>query len=91
MKNGLVILLNLVFRKDLTILYGEGSMIEVNSVKYSTTTKKYCIDCTLKISDVEMFEESKMDGLKYLIEQSWKFIGENDSEIYLISNFELIN
>ena len=90
MRNCLTILLNIVFKKDLELLYGEGTEIEINSVKPCTTTKEILIDCTLKIGDPLMYEEVTLDGLMYLLSESWKFIGSERSQLRVSTNFDVI-
>ena len=90
MRNCLTILLNIVFRKDLELLYGKGTIVEVNQCKYCTTTKDFLIDCTLKVGNIELFQETQLDGLKYLIEESWKYTGNDKHTISLVSSVDII-
>ena len=91
MRNCMTVLLNIVFRKDLELLYGEGTIVEVNQCKYCTTTKDFLIDCTLKVGSVELFEETQLDGLKYLIEESWKYTGSDKHKISLVSSVDIVS
>lgn len=91
MRNCLTILLNIVFKKDLELLYGEGSIVEVNVVKPCTTTKEFLIDCTLKVGNPSYVEEVNIDGLTYLINESWKFTGSNRSQLRVNINFDVID
>jgi len=81
----------MVFKKDLELLYGKGSLVEVNKVFYNTNLKGYTIDCTVKISELSSIDKVSTDGIKYLIEESWKFTGFNDVKVSIISNFDLID
>lgn len=90
MRNCLTILLNIVFKKDLEVLYGKGTMVEINDCKYCTTTKDFLIDCTLKVGSIELFQETQLDGLNYLIEESWKYIGLDKNKVSLISSVDII-
>ena len=90
MRNCLTILLNIVFKKDLELLYGEGTMVEINQCKYCTTTKDFLVDCTLKVGSIELFQETQLDGLSYLIEESWKYTGNDKNKISLISSVDII-
>ena len=90
MRNCLTILLNIVFKKDLELLYGEGTMVEINQCKYCTTTKNFLVDCTLKVGSIELFQETQLDGLTYLIEESWKYTGTDKNKISLISSVDII-
>lgn len=91
MRNCLTILLNIVYKQDLELLYGEGSVVEINSAKYCTTNKQFLIDCVLKVGNIEMFQETQDSGIKYLIEESWKYTGMEKSEVSLIIKFDVTN
>lgn len=90
MRNCLTVLLNIVFKKDLELLYGNGTIVEVNRCKYCTTNKDFLIDCTLKVGSIELYEETKLDGLKYLVEESWKYTGLEKNKISLISSVDIV-
>jgi len=90
MRNCLTILLNIVFKKDLELLYGKGTMVEINECKYCTTTKNFLVDCTLKVGSIELFQETQLDGLTYLIEESWKYTGTDKNKISLVSSVDII-
>jgi len=89
MKKCLWVLLNISFKRDLEILYGEGSSVDILDVKKCTTNKQYLVNCKLNVGKPEMLLESGEDGLKFLVSESWKFTGcENDSFI-LLSSFDV--
>ena len=69
------ILINKLFKKDLELLFGEGSHVVVNFVKYSTNHQSFLIDCTLHATDTNATSEVYPDGLLLLIEESWKYTG----------------
>lgn len=71
------LLLNRIYKRELELLYGEGSKIEVNSVIYSTNNKSYVITLKLYLGDTtyEDMTDLYSDGLNYLIEESWKCSG----------------
>lgn len=79
-----------MFKKDLELLYGEGTMVEINECKYCTTTKDFLINCTLKVGSVELFQETQLDGLKYLLEESWKYTGVDKNKVSLVSSVDII-
>ena len=83
MRNCLTVLLNIVFQKDLELLYGKGTLVEVNEFKYCTTTKTYKVDCTLKLTDIVLFEESN-------VEESLKYTGLEKNTVTLITSYDLI-
>jgi hypothetical protein len=86
MKKGLWILLNKVFKKDLELLYGIGSDVEITNIIFSTNNKIHVISCKLKIGDVKLYEDI---GLKYLFEESWKYLGFYDKNFMLQISFDL--
>lgn len=90
MRNCLTVLLNIVFQKDLELLYGKGTLVEVNDFKYCTTTKKYTIDCTLKLTDIGLFEETNIEGLQFLVEESLKYTGLEKNVVTLITSCDLL-
>jgi len=80
----LTITLNFVFKKDLDALYGKDSYVHINSVRYCTNKKIYTIDCKLYVTDIDLFKESQLDGINYLIEESWSYSGCHDENIAII-------
>jgi len=89
MNKGLLILLNKVFKKDLELLYGAGSIVEIDNVLFSTHKKIYVISCKLKIGDVKLYEDIGETGLNYLFEESWKYLGFYDKNFILQISFDL--
>jgi hypothetical protein len=85
-----MVLLNIVFQKELELLYGKGTIVEINSFKYCTTTKDFSLDCTLKVSDIEAYGDVQLDGLRYLIDESWKYTGMGKNKITLISSVDIL-
>jgi hypothetical protein len=71
------LLLNRIYKRELVLLYGEGSKIEVKSVIYSTNNKSYVIDLKLYLGDTTYDDMTDLyyDGLNYLIDESWKCSG----------------
>lgn len=90
MRNCLTILLNIVFQKDLELLYGKGTLVEVNDFKYCTTTKNYTVDCTLKLTDITLFEETNIEGPQFLVEESLKYTGLEKTNVTLITSYDLL-
>lgn len=89
MKRCLDVLLNKVFKKDLEILYGVGSIVVINDIKYCTTNHGVLIDCKILLTDIGLFESVGLDGLKFLIEESWKFTGFFDEKLIVVSTYDL--
>lgn len=90
MKRELEAILNIVYKKDIESLFGTDSYIEVTDMKYSTNTKKYMLECKLYVSDIELFKESNVDGVKYLINESWKWTGSESVELALLTSVDLL-
>ena len=90
MKKYLTVLLNKVFKNDIELFYGQGSYVEVKNVRYCTSGHHYSIDCVLFVKDITLFEETQLDGLKYLIEESWRYTGLDSEKIMLITSFDVI-
>ena len=91
MKSSLSVLLNYVFSKDLEDLYGKDSYIIVNHIKYCTVNKHYLIDCKLFITDISLFEESQLDGLNFLIEESLKWSNFEHDKFALVTTYDLVS
>lgn len=89
MKKCLEVLLNKIFKKDLELLFGNGSIIHVNSCKYSTNNLTFVIDCKILVSDVKLTEKVYPDGLIILVEDSWKYMG-FDEKISVITSIDLL-
>jgi hypothetical protein len=63
-------------RKDeIDLLFGEGSQVVVNFIKYSTNNKCFTIDCKLLTTNPELCVESYPVGLDHLVLESWKYMG----------------
>lgn len=90
MKYCLLVLLNDVFQDDLELLFGKNAFVDVLSVKFCTTKKSFLIEVKLYISDIELFSESGIDSLDYLIFECWKYTGNDSKEIIVISSYDLI-
>ena len=63
--------LNHLYRKEINSLFGEGSIIEVNYIKYSTNAKG------LTTNPQECIETYPV-GLECLVSESWKWMGCNE-------------
>ena len=90
MKKYLTVLLNKVFKNDIELFYGQGSYVEIKNVRYCTNNHHYSIDCVLFVKDITLFEETQLDGLEFLIEESWRYTGLDSEKIMLITSFDVI-
>lgn len=89
MKKGFWVLLNKVFKKDLELLYGVGSSVEILDIIYSTNKKTIIITSKLYIGNIYLFENVGQSGLNYLFEESMKYLGFYDENFMLQITFDL--
>lgn len=82
-------LLNKIQKEELELLFGEGSVIKVNSIKFSTNNKTYVIDTTVFVSDIENSIESFPNGVDFLIKEGWKYIG-LENNLTIINKLDVI-
>ena len=71
--------LNRLYKNEINSLFGEGSIIEVNYIKYSTNSKGLVIDCKLLTTDPKESEDTYPVGLELLVSSSWKWMGINEN------------
>ena len=75
MKRTFEFCLNKLCNTEINTLFGEGSIIEVNYIKYSTNNKTFNVDCKLLATDPEGCMETYPVGLELLVSDSWKWMG----------------
>jgi len=90
MKRLLETLINKVFIDDLELMYGKGSHIKINNVKYCTTNKHFLIDYKLYVSDPVLFEEIYLGGVEMLVSESWSWTGIDNDKILFTVTYDLI-
>jgi hypothetical protein len=90
MKRLLETLINKVFIDDLELMYGKGSHIKINNVKYCTTNKHFLIDYKLYVSDPVLFEEIYLGGVEMLMSESWSWTGVENDKILFTVTYDLI-
>lgn len=89
MKKYLEFYINYILRDESKYLFGEGSYVNIDDVKYSTNNKTLIITCKLNTSDPELCKETFPDGLEVLINEGLDISGVND-KITLISSIDVI-
>ena len=89
MKTCILVLLNNVFYRELELLYGKNSFVDVLSIKFCTTTKLFLVDVKLYLTDIDLFTESGLESLNYLVSESWKYAGQDSDTLAVISSYEL--
>jgi hypothetical protein len=79
--------INNLFKKDLTLLYGDNTSVTVESVKFMTNNKKYMIDCRLHVGVIyeSELEFTYPSGLSNIVMKSCRVMGLNPQD-YLISS-----
>ena len=88
MKKPFEFFINNVLKDDLELLFGEGSEIVVNFIRYSTNNKSFTVDCKLLTTDPELCVESFPVGMEHLVLESWKYMGINEN-IYITSTIDI--
>jgi len=82
-------LINRIFNSELELLYGVGSNVEIQDLFFSTNKKIYIIRCKLFIGDSKLYEEIGQDGLNFIVEEAWEFMGFYNKKFMLQISFEL--
>jgi hypothetical protein len=88
MKKAFEYFLNKHLKKEIDLLFGEGSVIVVNFIKYSTNNRSFTIDCKLLTTDPDTCLETYPIGLDLLVTESWKWMGVKEN-INLTSTIDL--
>jgi len=65
---------NTHFEKEIEILFGTGSNVSINNIKFLSQKKTYIIDVTVNITDVDLSVESYPHALEHYISESCKFL-----------------
>jgi len=89
MEKPLQSIINRGFRKQMDLLFGEGSKVKITQVVYSTNDKSVAIHLKLLVSDVKLTEESYPDGLDMLINEAWEMFNVK-AKIRLVHSLDLI-
>lgn len=85
----LQVIINKGFRKEMDLLFGEGSIVEFVRVDYITNNKSVSIHVKLKVSDIEKGVEAYPAGLIMLIEDGWKMFC-LDSPLQITSSIDVL-
>lgn len=89
MKKCLWVLLNISFKKDLELLYGEGSSVDIIEVKKCTTNKQFLVNCKLNVGNPNLFSEVGEDGLSHLLKESWQYTGYGDEKFIVVTSYDV--
>lgn len=84
-------IINDIQRYEMEAMFGDGSNVIVHTFIYSTNYKKFYVDATINITEIDeiMFDELYPYGLKLLIIDAIKYFGINDT-IVITTRFNLI-
>lgn len=89
MKKYLEFLINKRQKQELELMFGVGSKVVIESIGYSTNTKKYIIHTKVVATNIDDSIDIFPTGLNMLIEESWKYTGFKD-EITLINSLDVL-
>lgn len=89
MKKFLESLINKFQKKELELMFGIGSKVIIESITYSTNTKKYVIHSKVIATNIDDSIDIFPTGLNMLIEESWKYTGV-ESEITLVNSLDVL-
>lgn len=89
MKKYLEFYVNYILRDESKYLFGEGSYINIDEIKFSTNNKTLIITCKLLTTDPKLCSETFPSGLEVLINEGLNFSGIDD-KITLISSIDVI-
>lgn len=89
MEKCLWILLNINFKRDLELLYGKGSTIDIFEVKQCTTNKQFIVNCKLNVGNPDLFSDVGEEGLNHLISEAWRFTGLEKDYFILSASYDV--
>ena len=89
MKRMLEHLINVIQKEDLELMFGKGSKVVVESVTYSTNTKKIVIHSKVFATDVDDSIDIFPTGLNMLVNEGWKYMGYNE-ELTLVNSLDVL-
>jgi len=89
MTRGLEFMVNIIFRDEVKLLFGDGSYINIDSIRYSKHTNVFIINTKVLINDIKTeYTDDWKNKLAYLVSQSWKFLGKQ-GRITIISSIDV--
>ena len=88
MKKAFEFFINNILKDELELLFGVGSKIVVNFIRYSTNNKCFTVDCKLLTTDPELCVETFPLGMEHLVIESWKYMGYKE-KVNLISTIDV--
>ena len=79
--------LNRIYKKDIDLLFGEGSEISITELSYSTSLKQIVVSAKLIPTNYDFAIEIFPEGLEMVIQELWKFMG-IDLDLMLTSSID---
>jgi hypothetical protein len=89
MKRMLEHLINVIQKEDMELMFGVGSKVRIESVTYSTNTKKYVVHAKVFATEIDDSLDVFPTGLNILINEGWKYTGFED-ELTLINTLDVL-
>ena len=84
-KNLLEKVINQSLKKDINLMFGEGSYISIDVLDYIRSKKCYLVHARLYITNIEEGMDLFPDGVNMLINLGWKVIGKGQPLLILPS------
>jgi len=82
-------IINKGFRRDMDLLFGEGSKVDIRRMDFITSDKSVSIHVKLKVTDVEKSMEVYPEGLRMLIMDGWKMFC-LDSPVHITTSIDVL-
>lgn len=90
MTRGLELMVNLIFRDDVKLLFGEDCYVNIDSIRYSTNTKTFIVHSKVLIKEInDENTNNYREKLVYLISEGWRYLGK-DSPITVVTSIDII-
>ena len=90
MKIALLYLINNVFYREIELLYGKKSFVDVLSIKFCTQRNSYLVDVRIYVSDTHLFEESGIDSINFIVGESWKYLNPDNNDLIILKTCDII-
>ena len=84
-KNLLEKVINQSLKKDINLMFGEGSYISIDVLKYVGNKKNYLVHAKLYLTNIEDGMLLYPDGVHMLVNLGWKVIGKGNPLMVLPS------
>jgi|TARA_R110000868_G_C10868949_1_gene762125 hypothetical protein len=87
-KNLLEKVINQSLKKDINLMFGEGSYISIDVLKYVGNKKNYLVHAKLYLTNIEDGMFLFPDGVNMLINLGWKVVG-NKKPLIISSSVDI--